>query len=91
MAFDKKDTATYDIQEVRNVHAFEGGNVGFSLKVNGIWIHNMVIVNTENAEDGWFISFPSRKSSDDKYYNYAYFSITPEVKKTIGDMVKDMI
>ena len=78
-----------EIQAVRFVHQFDDGNVSFSLLVNGVWISNMAIINSDKAKDGWFISFPSRKSAkDDKYYNYAYFFIDDATKAKIGEMVK---
>ena len=77
-----------EIQAVRFVHQFDDGNVSFSLLVNGVWISNMAIINSDKAKDGWFISFPSRKSADGKYYNYAYFFIDDATKAKIGEMVK---
>lgn len=81
-------TLDIEIQAVRFVHQFDDGNVSFSLLVNGIWISNMAIINSDKAKDGWFISFPSRKSADGKYYNYAYFFIDDVTKAKIGEMVK---
>lgn len=77
-----------EVQAVRFVHQFDDGNVSFSLLVNGVWISNMAIINSDKAKDGWFISFPSRKSADGKYYNYAYFFIDDATKAKIGEMVK---
>ena len=77
-----------EVQAVRFVHQFDDGNVSFSLLVNGVWISNMAIINNDKAKDGWFISFPSRKSQDGKYYNYAYFFIDDATKAKIGEMVK---
>lgn len=98
MAFGKNNakennkTQNIDVQAVRFVHQFDDGNVSFSLLVNGIWISNMTIINNEKAKDGWFISFPSRKSQvkDGKnaYYNYAYFFIDDDTKAKIGEMVQ---
>ena len=86
----KENNKTFDIeiQAVRFVHQFDDGNVSFSLLVNGVWISNMAIINSDKAKDGWFISFPSRKSAYGKYYNYAYFFIDDATKAKIGEMVK---
>lgn len=77
-----------EVQAVRFVRQFDDGNVSFSLLVNGVWISNMAIINSDKAKDGWFISFPSRKGQDGKYYNYAYFFIDDATKAKIGEMVK---
>lgn len=82
MAFTKEKERKYDytLNDVQNVRQWKDGGITFTAIVNGIYIYNMRIVETK---EDWFISFPSRKGSDDKYYKHVYFPIDQEMKDLI--------
>lgn len=70
-------------------HAFENGNVGFSLTVKGdipVTINNCVVV--VNGKNGDFISLPQRSYKDKeditKYVPIAYFDIKKYDKEIIN-------
>lgn len=44
----------------------------------------------DNEEKG-IISFPSKKGKDDKYYNHAYFFVTPEVLAKVEKEIEALI
>ena len=76
----EKTERRYEV-EVTKAHEFKSGDIGFDMVVNGINIYGCVYLN-ENPEKNIkdpFISFPSRKGSDGKYYNHVYFKITDEL------------
>ena len=69
-----------DVDHVRVVEFDGKTRVFFSLTLNGVSINDCRVVE---GKDGDFISFPSRKGNDGKYYKYVYASISPEDSKAI--------
>lgn len=61
--------------EVSNVRDINKIGVMFTLCLNGVYINNCRVVE---GKKGDFISFPSYKGSNDKYYNYVFFKFTDE-------------
>lgn len=86
MAIKKAKEATANINiEVTRAHEFKSGDISFDCIVNGINLYSLTYIN-ENPEkhiDKPFISFPSRKGSDGKYYNFCYFKVTDEIQDAI--------
>ena len=83
MAFNKNERHEqkyYVLNDVQNVRQWDDGGITFTAIVNGIWIYGLRIVETK---DDWFVSFPSRKGSDDKYYKHVYFPIDEDIKNLI--------
>ena len=75
--------------EVTRAHEFKSGDISFDAVVNGINLYSLTYIN-ENPEkkiEKPFISFPSRKGSDEKYYNFCYFKITDEL---LGEIEKQI-
>lgn len=56
--------------EIRNAKQFDWGTT-FTLVLNGVEIHNCKV--GERKDGNSFISFPSYKGKDGKYYSYVYF------------------
>lgn len=56
--------------EVRNVRSFDWGTV-FTLVLNGVEINGCKVGERHDGES--FISLPSYKGKDGKYYNHVYF------------------
>lgn len=79
MAFAKKGKAeSKKTVECGNVESFEvlkatqySWGVGFNMILNGVTIYNCAVAETKDGN--FFISFPSRKGTDGKWYSYVYF------------------
>lgn len=62
--------------------------VRFSLTVNGITVYGCNVVEGKNGD---FISFPSYKGKDGKYYNHAYIPLTDkEQERILIDVEKEL-
>lgn len=59
--------------------------VFFSMALNGVIINNCKVVEGKNGD---FISLPSYKGTDEKYYSHVYFKFSPEDMKKILGMVQ---
>lgn len=58
---------------VKRAKAFDDGKIVFDMIVNDVTIYGCRLLEGKN---GMFVSFPSRKGKDDKYYNIAYVSLS---------------
>ena len=83
-------TMDYDLK-VLSAKITAAGKVTFNLLVNGVTIYFMSLIEYKNkdGEEGTFISFPqyaSNKTDENGnkvYLNYAWFTITKEMKEEI--------
>ena len=67
------NTHTYTI-EVSRAKELDSGDIALDLIVNGVSIYGAFYVTREvDGKETSFLSFPSRKGSDGKYYKYVYF------------------
>lgn len=83
--------ADYKISITR-VKVWENGNISFDAIVNDIAIYGMQYITFQkDGEEKSFVSFPSRKGADGKYYNYVYFKITDELFAEIEKQITDKI
>lgn len=79
--------------KVRRAHEFKSGDIGFDVDVNGVTLYGLTYLN-ENPERNIkspFVSFPSRKGSDGKYYNMYYFKISDELLKVIEKQIEEVL
>lgn len=80
MAFKKKVTAQKECGKVDNFEILRAVNydwgTSFNMVLNGVTIYNCTVAETKDGK--FFISFPSRKGSDGKYYSYVYFRFSDE-------------
>lgn len=86
----KKEPAKFAIVDMGNdyfLHYKENDYGLFGLEHNGAIIYGCRLVEASNGNI--FISFPSRKGSDGKYYNHARFTakIPDEVVEKIADAI----
>lgn len=81
----KESTFKVDSFEVSRAKCWDNGGVTFDLEVNGMKIYGCRVSEGKNGD---FISFPSRKGSDGKYYNYVYIPFQEEDQKTILEAVE---
>ena len=90
-----KKAETTETKGDRKIHIpsakqFENGGVAFTVCVNEVTIYNCWL--NERKNDGQlFISFPSYKGKDGKYYSYAYTKFTDsefdEIVKQINELI----
>lgn len=60
----------------------------FDMKVNGVSIYGCTLVEGKN---GTFVSFPSYKGSNDKYYNHAWVELSDDDIESISDQVQQLL
>lgn len=79
---EKEQTLRYDLEVVR-AKEFKD-TVFFDLKVNGVIIYGCRFIEGKNGD---FVSFPSHKGNDGKYYNYAYIELNEAEVKLIDELI----
>ena len=62
--------------------------VFFDLELNGVSIYGLKVVE---GSKGDFISWPSHKGKDGKYYNYAWCKLSDDQQKKIIHQVEEML
>lgn len=62
--------------------------VFFDVEINGVTIYGCKVVEGKNGD---FISFPSHKGKDGKYYNHVYIKLSDEQSKDIIGQVEKML
>lgn len=72
--------------EVVRAKQFDNGIV-FDMLVNGVTIYGCRLVE---GKKGTFVSFPSKKGKDGKYYSHAYVKLTQEDTNFIVKLIEDM-
>lgn len=82
---EKKTESKVQSMEVTRAHAFDNGGVVFDVVINDVSIYGCRVVEGKNGD---FISFPSRKGSDDKYYSHAYIKLTENDTKALVSLVE---
>ena len=94
MITSKKENRTESGNEVKVTRAsvYKEGAYAFDMVVNGVTIYGCWLKQgTKNGKDYSFIDFPSRKGSDGKYYNHAWFNITKEVQDNIEKQIEGLL
>lgn len=73
---------------VDRVHVFKDGGVIFNMIVdNYVWMYGLRINDGKDGKP--FISFPSRKGKDDKYWNHVYCPLSAEDVEEIAKQVEE--
>lgn len=73
---------------VERVHVFEDGSVTFNMMIDGfVRVYGLRIYDGRDGKP--FISFPSRKGKDDKYWNHVYCPLLPEDVENIARQVEE--
>lgn len=62
--------------------------VFFDVEINGVTIYGCKVVEGKNGD---FISFPSHKGKDGKYYNHAYIKLSDDQANDIISQVENML
>ena len=87
MKVGQKNTEIERNIKVTRAHQFEDGGIAFDMEVNGVTIYGCKIATGKKGE---FVSFPSRKGKDGKYYSYAYCPLTEDQTKDILSQLEKM-
>ena len=66
------------------------GTIFFDLDINGLTVYGCTVAKRKDG-NGEFISFPSRKGSDGKYYSIVYCALSQEDQDRILDAVYDLL
>lgn len=75
---------------VERVHVFEDGSVTFNMVIDGyVRVYGLRIYDGRDGKP--FISFPSRKGKDDKYWNHVYCPLSPEDVESIARQVQEQM
>lgn len=83
----KKTEAQAKTIEVTRAHQFEDGNITFDVVINDVTIYGCKIATGKNGD---FVSFPSRKGKDGKYYSYAKVTLTEDETKDIISQIEKL-
>lgn len=75
---------------VERVHVFEDGSVTFNMVIDGyVWVYGLRIYDGRDGKP--FISFPSRKGKDEKYWNHVYCPLFSEDVENIARQVEEQM
>lgn len=74
--------------EVKRSKIWSNGGVTADVEINGVTIYGCRVVEGANED---FLSFPSRKGNDGKYYSYAYIHLdAAEMKAIIAEIERQI-
>ena len=76
--------AVKNVIKVTRGHVFDDGSVAFDMEVNGVSIYNSTL---REGKNGLFVSFPSRKAKDGKYYSHVYVKLSEE---DVADIIEQL-
>ena len=83
----RKETVKHSFT-VDRVHVFEDGSVTFNMIVDKyVRVYGLRIYDGKDGKP--FISFPSRKGKDDKYWNHVYCPLAAEDVEEIAKQVEE--
>ena len=83
---EKKENVVQSLKVTR-AHQFDDGSISIDMEVNGVSIYNATLRDSKN---GMFVSFPSRKAKDGKYYSYVYVAFTKDDIDNIISQVEEL-
>ena len=81
---EKTEGTKHEIKVTRG-HVFDDGSVAFDMEVNGVFIYNSIL---REGKNGQFISFPSRKGKDGKYYSHVFVKFSDDDVKSIVEQLE---
>lgn len=85
----KKKEASNVVIDAKVTRANQVGDaVFFDMEVNGVTIYGCKVIEGKNGD---FISFPSHKGKDGKYYNHAWVKLSDDDSAAIVKQVEEML
>ena len=79
---------------VKRAKELDNGTIMFDMEVNDVMIYGCsykVLTRKDNGEEFAKVGFPSRKGSDDKYYNQVYFKIEADTLAAIEKGIESLL
>lgn len=73
--------------EVKRAKEYKN-TVFFDVDINGVMIYGCRFVEGKNGD---FVSFPSYKGSDDKYYNHCWIKLDEASVKLIDEQIDQLL
>ena len=83
----KQEETTFTVKVTRAKQI--KNNVAFDMEVNGVMIYGCWLKETKAGKN--FVSFPSYKGSDGKYYSHAFFKISDELEADIEAQLEKLV
>ena len=83
----KASEETKNTVKVTRAHQFDDGSIALDMEVNGVSIYNATLRDSKN---GMFVSFPSRKGKDGKYYSHVFVKFSKEDIDSIIAQVEEL-
>lgn len=74
--------------EVLKARQFKNGNVSADLKINGITIYGVMVVESRKGD---FLSFPQRAGADGKYYSIVWCPLADDIQDDVIKMIEDKL
>lgn len=75
---------------VLSAREWDSGDVTAIITINGVTIYNVRIMQTKDGNHE-FLSFPSRKGNDGKYYPYVYAALSNEDTAKIIEAIDERL
>lgn len=85
---EEKEVLEVTDMEVLNARKTKRGFVFFNLRLNGITIYGCKVIESDKGD---FISFPSYKGTDDKYYSHIYARLDDMTQNEIITEIKKQL
>ena len=85
-AAEEKEVKIYNL-EVKRAKEYKE-TVFFDVDINGVMIYGCRFVEGKNGD---FVSFPSYKGSDGKYYSHAYIKLDEASVKLIDEQIDQLL
>lgn len=79
-----------DSFRVLSAREWDSGDVTAIITLNGVTIYNVRIMQTKDGNHE-FLSFPSRKGNDGKYYPYVYAALSDEDTAKIIEAIDERL
>lgn len=83
----EEKTYTYEVEVTRAKEI--KGSYAFDMRVNGVMIYGCWLKETKDGNN--FVSFPSYKGTDGKYYSHVYFKVTDELQDEIEKGIEALV
>lgn len=83
----EEKTYTYEVEVTRAKELKD--SYAFDMRVNGVMIYGCWLKETKDGNN--FVSFPSYKGTDGKYYSHAYFKVTDELQDIIEKGIEALV
>ena len=82
---------TVSVRRAKEITGRNGGtSYAFDMDVNGVTIYGCWVQSKKDGS-GNFISFPSYKGSDGKYYSHVYFKIDETLQAEIEKQIEEKL